>query len=402
MAIEVRPCAPEELVAAVTPIWHYFGREPSHESVPWLQRLLPSERMHAAHDSRAGIVGGAGVLPFTMTVPGARVATAGVTVVGVLPTHRRRGILMAMMRKQLDDVHERGEPLAALWASEGSIYGRFGYGLASLSGSVDVRREHGRFAAESAGDARMIDTAEALEALPPLYDSIAAATPGMVSRSPDWWELRTLDDSEWRRGGAGGLTRVLLELDGEPAAYALYRLKMAWEHGSSTGSVNVVEAVGKTPAATRAIWRFLLDIDWMQSVNASLLPVDHPLLLFVPEPRRLRFRVQDALWARLVDVGAALSARTYAGEGSVVLAVTDAFCPWNDGVWRVEAREAERSFDEPELALDVAALGSVYLGGFGFKQLARAGRVEERAPGALERADALFASEPAPWCPEIF
>ena len=140
----------------------------------------------------------------------------------------------------------------------------------------------------------------------------------------------------------------------------------------------------------------------MQSVNASLLPVDHPLLLFVPEPRRLRFRVQDALWARLVDVGAALSARTYAGEGSVVLAVTDAFCPWNDGVWRVEAREAERSFDEPELALDVAALGSVYLGGFGFTQLARAGRVEERAPGALQRADALFASEPAPWCPEIF
>jgi len=248
----------------------------------------------------------------------------------------------------------------------------------------------------------MIDPAEALEALPPLYERVAATAPGMVSRSTDWWELRTLDDSEWRRRGAGELTRILLSLDGEPAAYALYRLKPAWEHGSSTGSVNVVEAVGKTPAATRAIWRFLLDIDWMQSVNASLLPVDHPLLLFVPEPRRLRFRVQDALWARLVDVGAALSARTYAGEGSVVLAVTDAFCPWNDGVWRVEAREAERSFDEPELALDVAALGSVYLGGFGFTQLARAGRVEERAPGALQRADALFASEPAPWCPEIF
>ena len=107
--------------------------------------------MHAAHDRDAGIVGGAGVFPFTMSVPGARVATAGVTVVGVLPTHRRRGILRAMMRKQLADVHERGEPLAALWASEGSIYGRFGYGLASLSGSVDVRREHGRFAAEPAG-----------------------------------------------------------------------------------------------------------------------------------------------------------------------------------------------------------------------------------------------------------
>ena len=359
MALEVRPCAPEELLPAVAPIWHYFGREPSHESVPWLQRLLPAERMHAAHDSGAGIVGGAGVLPFTMTVPGARVATAGVTVVGVLPTHRRRGILRAMMRKQLDDVHERGE-------------------------------------------ARMIDTAEALEALPPLYDSVAAETPGMVGRSADWWELRTLDDAEWRRHGAGELTRVLLELDGEPAAYALYRLKTAWEDGSSTGSVNVVEAVGATPAATRAIWRFLLDIDWMQGVNASLLPVDHPLLLLVPEPQRLRFRLEDGLWIRLVDVGAALSARTYAGEGSVVLTVTDAFCPWNDGVWRVEDGEARRCFDEPELALDVEVLGSVYLGGFGFSQLARAGRVVERVPGALERADALFASEPAPWCPEIF
>ena len=134
-----------------------------------------------------------------------------------------------------------------------------------------------------------------------------------------------------------------------------------------------------------------------------LLPVDHPLLLLVAEPRRLRWSVRDALWVRLVDVGAALAARAYAATDPVVLEVVDEFCPWNHGRWRVSAAAVERTSAAADLSADVTALGSVYLGGFSWMQLARSLRVTELQPGGLARADALFTRhDPAPWCPEIF
>jgi predicted acetyltransferase len=165
--------------------------------------------------------------------------------------------------------------------------------------------------------------------------------------------------------------------------------------------VTVVEALGDSPRATAAIWRYLLDIDWMAHVRAILLPLDHPLLLLVAEPRRLRLSYRDGLWIRLVDVGAALAARSYATPGSVVIEVVDRFCPWNAGRWRV-GEAVGRAASEVELRCDVTALGSAYLGGFTWAQLARALRVEELRPGALAHADALFRSDCAPWCPEIF
>jgi predicted acetyltransferase len=195
---------------------------------------------------------------------------------------------------------------------------------------------------------------------------------------------------------------VLLEHDGVPVAYALYRMNQSFVDGSTTGKVIVREAVGATDAATREIWRFLLDIDWVAHIEASLLPVDHPLLLLLAEPRRARFRLGDGLWMRLVDVGASLSARTYSGDGGVTLEIEDALIPENSGRWHVEGGTAKRTDGDPDLRLDVAALGSAYLGGITFGQLARAGRVEELAAGALGRADALFRAERAPWCPEIF
>jgi predicted acetyltransferase len=170
------------------------------------------------------------------------------------------------------------------------------------------------------------------------------------------------------------------------------------------GTLTIVEAVGATPLATRLVWRFLLDLDLMERIEASLLPVDHPLLLLLAEPRRLRVQVTDAVWVRLVDVEAALSARGYAGGGAITLEVEDAFCPWNAGRFRLDggSGRAARTDAPAELRLGVAALGSVYLGGFSFQRLVDAGRIEERAPGAALRADALFRAERAPWCPEIF
>jgi predicted acetyltransferase len=362
--------------------------------------LLPVERMHVALDGEA-VVGGAGAFPFELTVPGGRVRAAGVTMVGVLPTHRRRGVLRELMRAQLEDVRGRGEPLAVLWASEGGIYGRFGYGLASLCGDMELPRQHTEFAGplDWQGSARLVNAAEALELFPPVYDAVAAATPGMFARTREWWERRTLADSEWRRAGGGELAFALFEREGRPEGYATYRLNFSYADGVPTGVTHVVEAMGTTPAATAAVWRYLLDVDWMVTVEAELLPVDHPLFLLLLEQNRMKFRVGDGLWVRLVDVGAALAARGYAGEGEVVVEVSDAFCPWNDGRF---ALDGAKTAAEPDLRLSVDALGCVYLGGFTFADLARAGRVEEVAPGALARADGLFRTDAAPWCPEIF
>ena len=404
MAVDVRPCASaEELRDALAPIWHFFGGGPTPESAERFAHVLPPDRALAARVD-GEVVGGASAFPFELSVPGGRVRAGGTTVVGVLPTHRRRGVLRAMMRAQLDDLRERGEPVAYLWASEATIYGRFGYGLASWYGEVDVDRQRAAFAEpfEPRGAVRLADEDAAAERIPPLYERVAAVTPGMFARTPAWWEHRALADPDWRRGGGGEMQRAILELDGRDAAYALYRVHTGFEYGSSTGHTRVIEALGDSPEATREIWRYLLDVDWMATVKASLLPVDHELLLLLAEPRRARFTLSDALWVRLVDVGAALGARTYREAEPVVLEVRDAFCPWNEGRWRISPDAVERAGDAPDLALDAAALGSVYLGGHSFADLHRALRVHELRDGAVDRADALFRTNRRPWCPEIF
>jgi predicted acetyltransferase len=401
-AIDVRACTSrEELQEAVAPIWHFFGATPTDDRLERFAAVLPPERMLAARID-GSVAGGAGAFPFELTVPGGRVRAAGITVVGVYPTHRRRGVLRAMMRAQIDQVRDLGEPVAYLWASEETIYGRFGYGIASLTGDIDLPRNRAGFAQpfEPEGNLRLIDADEAMQVIPPVYEQVALETPGMFARTREWWQARVLSDPEFRRGGGGELQRVVLEIHGRVEAYALYRLHMSFESGLPSGYTNVIEAMGTTPTATRGIWRFLLDVDWMESIRAGLLPIDHPLFFLVAEPRRMRFRVFDGLWVRLVDVETALGARTYADSEPVVLEVVDVFCPWNEGRYAVPG--GERTEAEPDLRVDVSTLGSVYLGGFTFAELARALRVEELTSGAIARADTLFKADRAPWCPEIF
>ena len=224
----------------------------------------------------------------------------------------------------------------------------------------------------------------------------------MFARTPAWWQARTLADPDWRRGGGGELRCVVLEVDGAPVAYALYRMSLGFDRGISTGACTVVEAMGDSPLATRAIWRYLLDMDWIARIRAGQLPLDHPLLLLTAEPRHLGFAVRDGLWVRLVDVGAALSARSYATADHVVVEVADALCPWNAGRWCIGAAGTERTTAGADLRCDVTALGAVYLGGFSWTRLAAALHVEEARPGGLARATALFHTTVAPWCPEIF
>jgi predicted acetyltransferase len=390
---------------AVSVIGHYFGWEPTAEDAERFSRLLPPDRLHCVFDG-SSIVAGAGVMPLELTIPGGRLTCAGVTVVGVLPSHRRRGLLTRMMGAQLRDVRERGEPIAALWASEETIYGRYGYGLASVGVMAEAKRLTSQLRADlpaREGSIRMIDHDEALRVLPPLYNRIAEGTVGFLGRPRDWWELRTLDDREERRRGAGPLNRVLLELDGKPAGYATYRIKVEGSGSEWHKKVLVGDAFGLDARATREIWRFLLEIDWTDTVETRLLPLDHALLLLTARVNELRARLWDGLWVRLVDVGAALAARSYSGDGRVTFEVTgDLLFPENLGTWTIADGVARSSRRRPDLRLDVQTLGAVFLGGFSFRELAAAERVEEVVRGGIARADGLFATPVAPWCPEIF
>jgi predicted acetyltransferase len=405
--IAVRTCRrPEEYRGAMACILHYVGETPTDEMVERWLGLLPLDRTHAAFDGSV-IVGGAGSFPFRLTAPGRRlVDTAGVTVVGVMPTHRRRGVLTRLMRSQLADERERGKPLAALYASEEPIYGRFGYGMAALGGEVSIPRAYGGFARPFVprGRVRFVPLAEAYEACAPIYRRVARVTPGMVERTKDWWVARQLRDDPTQREGWGEKNVAVVELDGAPAAYAVYRLKPDWEESAPKGRLTAIEVHGVSLEATASIWRFLLDFDWTAAVEARCLPPDHVLFQLLAYPRRMRFRLGDGLWLRPLDVGALLSARGYAGDGRLTLEVTaDPLFPDNVGCWTIEGGEARRSRRRPDVRLDVQGVGQVFMNGFSFAALARAGRVEEAARGGLRRADALFATgDPYPWCPEIF
>ena len=400
--MEIRPVRDRaEFARAFNAIGQYFGAPPQEDLLDRWLRYFELERMHAALED-GEVVGGAGAFAFELSVPGGSLPCAGVTVVGTYPTHRRRGALRGMMDAQLADVHARGEPIAALWASEETIYGRFGYGIASWCGEVKIPRGGTAFAGPFTprGRPRFVAPEEAATLFPPVWEELRRQRPGVPSRSPAWWELRVLRMPPEQSSNPKQF--VVVEIDGRVEGYAVYRLFPENVDGVFNGRSEVVEAVGATPQGTAEIWRFLLDIDWSATTKALLLPLDHPLFFLLASPRRMACRLGDALWLRLVDVGAALSGRAYGDDGPVVLDVRDATCPWNEGRWKLEGGRASRTEAPAELALDVDALGSAYLGAVSFAELRDGLRVDELVPGAVARADAVFGWRPLPWCPEIF
>jgi predicted acetyltransferase len=406
MTIEIRPPEQDELPRWFEACGTSFAEEFHAEDVERDRKMIPAERMFGAYDDGA-IVGTSADLPMLLTIPGGELPAAGVTSVGVMPSHRRRGILTQLMRRELDEALGRGEPLSILWASEEPIYGRFGYGVSTLKASINAERDRIAFRGEpeSAARVRLIDAEEAARALPPIWDRAQKERPGMFARSPEWWQEYRLPDPEHRRGGAGPRFIALLELDGSPEAHALYRVRESWEEGFSTSRLLVIEAVGTTPLAEREIWRFLFGIDLIARVQSNFLPVDHPLMLAVTESRRLGMRVSDGLWLRILDVERALESRSYAAEDELILELDDEFLPDNAGTWTLEAGQGGASLSrggDAVLRLDVRDLASAYLGAFSFSQLAASGLVDELEPGAIDRADSLFRTPRAPWCPQVF
>jgi predicted acetyltransferase len=398
--IEIRN--PDEVRASLHLIHAAFGEQTKDDDYEREESRMPPDRVLNALDGSAP-VGVAASYPFELTVPGGSLRAGGVTWVGVLPSHRRRGIMAQLMQQQLSDLHERGEPLAILWASESAIYGRFGYGMAAPMLTLDAERARFAFRDDpgAVGSVRMVERDEAAKLFPPLHDERYRVTPGMFARDETWWSGSQLADPErWRRG-AGPKFYALVELDGEPAAYAIYRTKQNWDDGIPRGEVRVVDACATTTTATRELWRFLFGIDLMARVQQFMFDPNSELALMVTDPRSLQLKLGDGLWLRLVDVEEALRARSYAEAESLIVEVRDELCRWNAGRFRI-GTTVERTNAEAELELDAADLACAYLGAFDFHRLARAGRCRELRAGALARASALFRSERIPYCPEEF
>jgi len=370
------------------------------------KETLEYDRTLAVFDGRQ-VVGTAGIFSYEMAVPGGLLACAGVTRVGVAATHRRRGLLTAMMRRQLNDIHERDEPLAALYASEAPIYGRFGYGLATYQAEIEIERSRGVFKKpiSSVGRVVMVDVPTAVDTFTRVWQEVHPTQPGMLDLDARWWRNQLADLEVYRRGFSPQY-RVLYEVEAKPTGFAIYRIKMDWDSAGPLGSLRVECLMAVTPEAYAALWRYLLDVDLVAKISASMRPVDEPLRFLLVDSRQPKTAIEDGIWLRLVDVGRALAGRRYASAGRLVLRVRDEFCPWNDGHFELNGgpsnAECKPCAGNPDLELDAADLAAVYLGGNRFRTLLEAGRIQEIQRGAVAQADAMFATDRAPWCPSHF
>jgi predicted acetyltransferase len=399
-SFETRPLARADLPVAWQLLEHAFGgaNHPADHDVE-LGLVQEPARFYGTYDGERAVTTG-GSYALTMTVPGGSRPVAGVTWVGVDPTYRRRGLLRALMRRQLDDLQAGGEAVAALWASEGAIYQRFGYGPAAWDVSLRVPSKAPFGRPVDTGGLRM--GAPDAAALAPIYDAVAGRSLGWTARDGAWWAYR-LHDPEHRREGAAPLLAVV---DGSEG-YALYATKQGWREGRSDGTVAVRELVATNPTSLARLWRYLLDLDLMTQVHLYNAAVDDPLLHLLAEPRAATAGLKDNLWVRLVDVPGALQSRAYAAEVDVVLEVADPFCPWNAGRWRLSGGPAGATCgptsDAADLVLGVADLGAAYLGGTTLVARAAAGSVTELRPGALGAASTAFGWPGlAPYAPMVF
>src|SRR5262245_36443815 len=369
--------------------------------------IAEPERNFAAFEG-PDIVGTAGAFTMPMTVPGGRVVTIGYpTLVGVLPTHRRRGISAGLMRALIDDAHERGELLSILYASEGGIYGRYGFGLGTIGLSFRIETVRSAFVRGYApsGQTRLVERDRAIKEILAVHEATRLAIPGVVHLD----ERRVPYGLDHGHGAAKPRPNFFALHEGPDGVdgYVVYKVAHDWPEGTPDSRLYVRDLVAATPGAYADLWRFALDVDLIAYVVASNRPSDEPLVHLLREPRRLRARLSDNLWVRLVDVEGALGARRYAARGRLVLEVSDTFCPWNNGRYAIDVSNedvgvVERTTEPPDLGCTVNEAAAAYLGGVSFRQLHRAGRVRELTEGALIRADAMFACDPAPWSPYEF
>ncbi|WP_051799641.1 GNAT family N-acetyltransferase [Catenuloplanes japonicus] len=402
--LAVRPGTEADLdaILSLTLAAFHDGPDSAHDAAE--RAITEPERSVLVTDGDL-VVGHLGSFRRDLTVPGAIVPAAHVTQVAVAPTHRRRGALTRMMGRHLT---EAPEPIAVLWASEGRIYPRYGYGLAAPRLVVNATAREVRLPADVSGRLRAGTPAELRTELAEVYEAARPDRPGWSSRPGTWWDYVLADTERSRHGGTPLRAVVHEDAHGRPDGYAVWRVRPGSNPDNERISsvLTVKELVAESPGARLDLWRFLFGVDLIAKVRHDFLPTDEPLLHWADDPGWLHARWDHALWVRVVDVPAALAARRYATPVDVVLEVTDALLPANQGRWRLrggpDGASCTPAAEPAALALDVRELGAVYLGGTALGALAGAGLVRELVPGALAAAHAAFGWHRAPGAVEVF
>ncbi|MGH8998375.1 MAG: GNAT family N-acetyltransferase [Acidimicrobiia bacterium] len=407
MPTELRPITGDEFDDLLGVLSTAFGEDSTPEASEYERRIFELDRSLAAFDG-GDIVASAGAYSFELTLPGGVTApAAGVTWVGVLPTHRRQGILRSMMAHQLADIADRGEALAVLEASEGAIYGRFGYGPASFSVAVDLATRAVRLRPEpgTGGRIRLLDDKAARQVLPQVCEATRRQRPGLIRRSDAYWESYFTDPKDWRGDASARRYAGHADAAGRPDGFVAYRVKETWSESDTLpgNTVIVTDTRAASPETDAALCAYLTEIDLVGKVSLRRRPVDDPLRFRLGDLHHYRVkRMGEGLWVRLVDVAGALALRRYARDETLVLSVRDRCLPANHGCYRLTAGPDGSSCDrvgdaaDADLTIDVDALGAAYLGGVSFTVLGAAGRAVGE-PAALRRADALFAATPLPF-----
>lgn len=356
-------------------------------------------------------VGNLGAFRFDTTVPGgARLATAGYSRVGILPTHTRQGLLTQLMQRSLREARERGQMLASLRASEAPIYGRFGFGLAGdfVAAHIDNTRTRPLRGARATGSMRLLQFDEVLEVVPPLYDRVARRWVGTIRR-PDWmWQryLKGATEPASEPFGKGEFVAVHTDVDGVDDGYVHYETELKEDFATAfAGTGTIHDLWGATPSVELALWQYLFDIDLVKSWRASERPVNDPIRRALFDVRAYETRqVTDEQWFRLLDVDAALTARTYGpcNEG-VTIAVTDPLFEQNDERWSITSAGAVTTTDPADVVVDITSLSTTYLGNVGWNDLAASGLLPtDVASDVLDRLDALFTVRPAGYSCSFF
>lgn len=410
--VDIRSISVEEVpafVKAMTGPFAFDLPDEEEERSAMLGRfgqIFEHRRARCAFDG-AVMVGTLGAFSLDLTVPGNRVACAGTTMVTVQASHRRRGVLRALMDAHLEEAHQNGDAIAALWASDSAIYRRFGFGMASVDTTIEIGRPHVSFGrlAPAPDTVTVVDADTAASVFPPFFDAVRGDSPGFYGRSDAWWTNRRLRDAPDSRNGRSKYRFAITGSPDHVTGYVQFRVKEGWEDEHGAHQVQVIELIGSTPESWAGLWAFVTAHDLAAEIKAVHRSEDDPLFDFLAAPRRARRVAGDGLWVRLLDVPAALEARRYRSPGRLTLEVHD---PMDrvSGIYSLEtdesgAAECRPSTDRADLELDLEDLGACYLGRSRFAALSRAGRLNG-SMDALRTADVMFGWDRAPWCPEVF
>ena len=409
-APHVRPIADDELAAFIDVVRTAFLMPPvPDETVAARREHTDIERCIAAFDDGGRMCGVARAFATPLTVPGGEVAAGAVSSVGVLPTHTRQGHLTRLMHHQLADVSERGEPVAILIAAEYPIYGRYGYGPATEAVGLRIDTRAAAWREPATGSVEIVDNETFAKVIADLYDRARRATPGHIGWQDVRWQTQAgvtpAHDGE-DRARRDATKVVWRDAAGEPQSATSYSIDESWVHNRPANTLRSEILVATSALAEHELLRFLCGIDWVTEVRVGLRPVDDPAPLALVDGRAARLVDRsDQTWLRVLDVPAALAGRRYATSGSVVIDVDDPL-GFAHGRYRLDAgpdgAACVPTTAAADLAVSAGALGAAYLGGQSWARLADAGWVDERRPGAVAQAAALFATPRAPWGALIF